>query len=191
MSFYIVAQSDLDKDNDGHFICRLNKTLQFDTDYDVAIAGINRYAKFESAVASPGRIPIIKTIQEYPKISAGKDIVDIVSNYITRLPDPTWAIKDADDDFDITLYVGGADSTRYPIKLFPERCIRKSRLNTFGKTFDDYRLVITEIDKLFKVKLEFVGRPLTRPPIHEIITTPYFLTTSKPSAASSTSKTST
>src|SRR5277367_2969773 len=190
MSFYIVAQSDPDKDNDGHFICRLNKTLQFDTDYDVAIAGINRYAKFESTVASPGRNPIIKTIQEYPKISAGKDIIEIVHNYITRLPDPTWAIKDENDDFDITLHIGGADSTPYPIKLFPERCIRKSRLNTFEKTFDDYRLVITEMDKLFKVKLEFVGRPLTRPPIHEIITTPYF-STSKPAAIASQSKSST
>src|SRR5277367_5359411 len=173
MSFYIVAQSDPDIDNDGHFICRLNETLQFDTDYDVAITGINRYAKFESAVASPARIPIIKTIQEYPKISAEKDIVEIVSNYVTRLTDPTWAIKDDDDDFDITLYIGGADSTPYPIKLFPERCIRKSRSNTFEKTFGDYRLVITEMDKLFKVKLEFVGRPLTRPPIHAIISTPY------------------
>src|SRR5277367_1462386 len=145
MSFYIVAQPDPDKDNDGHFICRLNKTLQFDTEYDVAIAGINRYAKFESTVASRARIPIIKTIQEYPKISAGKDIVEIVSNYITRLPDPTWAIKDENDDFDITLYIGGANSTPHPIKLFPERCIRKSRLSTFEKTIDDYRLVITEV----------------------------------------------
>src|SRR5277367_1687655 len=185
MSFYIVAQSDPDKDNDGHFICRLNKTLQFDTEYDVAIAGINRYAKFESAVASPARSPVIKTIQEYPKISAGKDIIDIFSNYNTHLTDPTWAIKDENDDFDIALHIGGVDSTPYPIKLFPERCIRKIRLNTFEKTFGDYRLVITEMDKLFKVKLEFVGRPLTRPPIHEIITTPYF-STSKPTAAAAT-----
>ena len=59
---------------------------------------------------------------------------------MTRLTDPTWAIKDENDDFDITLYIGGADSTPHPIKLFPERCIRKSRLSTFEKTFDDYRL---------------------------------------------------
>src|SRR5277367_3814183 len=190
MSFYIVAQSDPDKDNDGHFICRLNKTLQFDTDYDVAIAGINRYAKFEPTVVSPARTPVIKTIQEYPKISVGKNIVEIVSNYITRLTDPTWAIKDEHDDFDIRLYIGGADSTPHPIKLFPERCIRKSRLSTFEKTFNDYRFVITEMDKLFKVKLEFVGRPLTRQPIHETITTPY-ISTSKPAAIATQSKAAT
>src|SRR5277367_3625779 len=187
MSFYIVAQSDPDNDNDGHFICRLNKTLQFDMDYDVAIAGINRYAKFEPTVVSAVLTPVIKTIQEYPKISAGTDIVEVVSNYVRRLTDPTWAIKDENDDFNITLYIGGAESTPHPIKLFPERCIRKSRLSTFEKTIDDYRLVITEMDKLFKVKLEFVGRPLTRPPIHETITTPYF-STSKPAAIASQSK---
>src|SRR5277367_827118 len=109
MSFYIVAQSDPDKDNNGRFICRLNKTLLFDTDYDVAIAGINRYAKFEPTVVSAARSPVIKTIQEYPKISAGKDIVEIFSNYATRLTDPTWAIKDEDDD--ITLYIGSTSST--------------------------------------------------------------------------------
>src|SRR5208282_774347 len=51
-------------------------------------------------------------------------------------------------------------------------------------------------DKLFKVKLEFVGRPLTRPPIHETITTPYFSTSKsiaalsqcKPSTSTTTSK---
>src|SRR5277367_3150172 len=190
MSFYVVAQSDPDRNNKGYFICKLNKTLQFDTDYDVAIAAINRYAKFEPTVVLPVRSPIVKTIQEYPKISAGKDIVEQYTNYATRLTDPTWAIKDENDNFDITLYIGGADSTPYPIKLFPERCIRKSRLNTFEKTFDDYRLVITQMDKLFKVKLEFVGRPLTRPPIHEIISTPYF-STSKPAAIASQSKSAT
>ena len=119
MSFYVVAQSDPDKDNEGHFICRLNKTLQFDTDYDVAIAGINRYAKFEPTGVISARTPVIKTIQEYPRISAGKDIVEIFSNYATRLTDPTWAIKDEDDDFDITLYIGSTSSTPHSIKLFP------------------------------------------------------------------------
>src|SRR5277367_168300 len=190
MSFYIVAQSDPNNDNKGYFSCKLNKTLQFDTDYDVAIAGINRFAKFEQTLVIPSRVPAVKIVQEYPKISAGKDIIEIFSNYNTNLTDPTWAIKDDDDDFDITLYIGGADTTPYPIKIFPERCIRKSRLNTFEKTIGEYRLVFTEMGKLFKVKLEFVGRPLTRPPIHEIITTPYF-STSKPAAVASQSKAAT
>src|SRR5277367_6246044 len=111
MSFYVVAQSDPDKDNKGHFSCKLNKTLQFDTDYDVAIASINRCAKFEPTLVIPARTPAVKIIQEYPKISAEKNIVDQYSNYITGLTDPTWAINDEDDDFDITLYIGGIDST--------------------------------------------------------------------------------
>src|SRR5277367_791675 len=192
MSFYVVAQSDPDRKNNGQFICKLNKTLQFDTDYDVAITGINRYAKYKPQIKqSPARTPGLTITSEYPKISANKDIVSTHRDYITRLTDPTWAIKDEDDDFDISLYIGGADGRQHQIKIFQERCIRKSHLNTFEKTFDDHRLIFTEMDKLFKVKLEFVGRPLTRPPIHETITTPYFLTTSKPSAASLISKTST
>ena len=45
----------------------------------MAIASINRYAKFEPTVVIPARSPVIKTIQEYPKITAGKDIVEILA----------------------------------------------------------------------------------------------------------------
>src|SRR5277367_3173366 len=100
MSFYVVAQSDPDRENNGQFICKLNKTLQFDTDYDVAITGINRYAKYKPQTKQfPARTPGLAITSEYPKISTGKDIVSAHKDYVIRLTDPTWAIKDENDDF--------------------------------------------------------------------------------------------